>query len=77
MFVTHDSGAAAEIADRVAVMYAGRIVEEGDARSVLRAPAHPYTRALLSSRAEGAMAGNARLPAIIGSPPESRSEGAW
>ena len=43
IFVTHDLGVAAEIADRIAVMYAGRIVESGPVADVLRAPAHPYT----------------------------------
>ena len=45
IFVTHDIGAAVEVADRIAVMYAGRIVEEGPARDVIRAPRHPYTLA--------------------------------
>ena len=49
MFVTHDLGVAAEIADRVAVMYAGRVIEEGPVADVLRAPAHPYTAGLLAS----------------------------
>ena len=44
IFVTHDLGVAAEIADEVAVMYAGRIVEYGPVRQVLKAPAHPYTQ---------------------------------
>lgn len=48
LVVTHDLGLAWNIADRVAVMYLGRIVEEGPTEHVLRAPAHPYTRALLS-----------------------------
>ena len=46
IFVTHDLGVAAEIADDVAVMYAGRIVEYGPVRQVLKAPAHPYTQGL-------------------------------
>src|SRR5260370_40169 len=49
IFVTHDLGVAAEIADRVAVMYAGRVIEEGPVADVLRAPAHPYTAGLLAS----------------------------
>ena len=44
VFVTHDIGAAVEIADRVAVMYAGRIVEEASMSEILRHPRHPYTR---------------------------------
>jgi peptide/nickel transport system ATP-binding protein len=49
LLITHDLGVVAEVADRIAVMYAGRIVEHADVRSLFRAPAHPYTRALLSS----------------------------
>ncbi len=70
VFVTHDIGAAVEVADRIAVMYAGRIVEEGPARTLLRAPRHPYTRALLQSRAHGALAKGQRLQTIAGSPPD-------
>jgi peptide/nickel transport system ATP-binding protein len=47
LFITHDLGVVAQIAGRVAVMYAGRIVEEGPAAEVLRAPRHPYTEGLL------------------------------
>jgi len=49
LFITHDLGVVAQIADRVAVMYAGRIVEEGPTREVLRAPRHPYTQGLLAA----------------------------
>lgn len=70
IFVTHDIGAAVEVADRIAVMYAGRIVEEGPARTLLREPRHPYTRALLQSRADGALAKGQRLETIAGSPPD-------
>ncbi|NBS63505.1 MAG: ABC transporter ATP-binding protein [Betaproteobacteria bacterium] len=70
VFVTHDLGAAVEVADRIAVMYGGRIVEEGSTRDVIRAPAHPYTLALLRSRAEGSMARGERLKTIPGSPPD-------
>ena len=47
LFITHDLGVVAQVADRVAVMYAGRIVEEGAVAEVLRHPAHPYTEGLL------------------------------
>ncbi len=47
LFITHDLGVVAQVAERVAVMYAGRIVEEGPAREVLGAPRHPYTQGLL------------------------------
>jgi len=70
VFVTHDIGAAVEVADRIAVMYAGRIVEEGPARTMLRQPRHPYTRALLQSRADGALAKGQRLVTIAGAPPD-------
>jgi peptide/nickel transport system ATP-binding protein len=70
VFVTHDIGAATEVADRIAVMYAGRIVEEGPARTLIRAPRHPYTRALLTSRAHGALAKGSRLETIAGAPPD-------
>ena len=49
MLVTHDMGVIAETADRVAVMYAGRLVEIGPVEEVLRAPRHPYTRGLMAS----------------------------
>lgn len=70
LFVTHDIGAAVEVADRIAVMYAGRIVEEGTARELIRSPRHPYTIALLKSRAHGAMARGSRLETIGGAPPD-------
>ena len=47
LFITHDFGVVAQIADRIAVMYAGRVVEEGPASEVLRHPRHPYTEGLL------------------------------
>ena len=49
LFITHDLGVIAQTADRVAVMYLGRIVEAGPVREVLRSPAHPYTRGLLNA----------------------------
>ncbi len=70
IFVTHDIGAAAEVADRIAVMYGGRIVEQGVAADLLRAPGHPYTQALLRNRAHGAMTKGKRLETIAGSPPD-------
>ena len=74
IFVTHDIGAAVEVADRIAVMYAGRIVEEGPVTTLLRAPRHPYTMALLRSRAHGAMekvdGKRPRLQTIAGAPPD-------
>lgn len=70
IFVTHDIGAAVEVADRIAVMYAGKIVEEGPVRTLIREPAHPYTKALLSSVAHGGFVKGSRLQTISGSPPD-------
>ncbi len=49
IFITHDFGVVARMCDRVAVMYAGRIVENGPVRDIFNAPSHPYTRALIDS----------------------------
>jgi len=49
LFITHNLGVVAQIADRVAVMYAGQIVEEADVYAVFARPAHPYTRALFGA----------------------------
>jgi peptide/nickel transport system ATP-binding protein len=70
IFVTHDVGVAIEIADQIAVMYAGRVVETGGCRDVIRAPAHPYTAGLLASRTGRASSMGARLPVIPGAPPD-------
>jgi oligopeptide/dipeptide ABC transporter ATP-binding protein len=67
LLITHDLGVVAGMADRVAVMYAGRIVEQAPAAEVLHAPAHPYTRGLLASM-PGARPGT-RLEAIAGTVP--------
>ncbi len=71
IFVTHDLGVAAEIADRVAVMYAGRVIEEGPVNAVLRAPAHPYTAGLLASTVHD-QPPEEDIAAIPGSPPDLR-----
>ncbi|MCP4616547.1 MAG: ABC transporter ATP-binding protein [Bradyrhizobium sp.] len=68
IFVTHDIGVAIEICDRVAVMYAGQIVEQGTLRQIVRSPIHPYSKGLLSSTVHGARRG-ARLETIPGTPP--------
>ncbi len=67
MLISHDIGAIGSISSRVAVFYAGRIVEKGPAEVVLRRPAMPYTRALLNALPR---AGMKRLEAIGGSPPD-------
>ena len=68
IFVTHDIGVAVEIADRVAVMYAGTIVETGTIAEIIKDPRHPYTRGLLAANLHGAVKGS-RLDAIPGAPP--------
>ena len=68
IFVTHDIGVAIEICDRVAVMYAGQIVEQGTLREIVRSPVHPYARGLLASTVHGAKRGQ-RLETIPGTPP--------
>ena len=72
IFVTHDLGVAAQIADKVAVMYAGRIVEYGSAADVLLRPAHPYTLGLLASTVHG-RSRDTEIEAIPGSPPDLRA----
>src|SRR3954465_11036913 len=67
LLITHDLGVVAEMADRVAVMYAGRIVEEAPVRELFRDPRHPYTKGLLGSIPGGAPGG--RLQAIQGTVP--------
>jgi len=67
LLITHDLGVVAGMADRVAVMYAGRIVETGPVRAVFRNPQHPYTRGLLASIPSGTP--GQRLRAIDGSVP--------
>ena len=69
LLVTHDLGVALRYAQRVCVMYAGRVVEAGPVREVLSRPAHPYTLALLQS-APQARAEGERLNPISGSPPD-------
>ncbi|MBS1301413.1 ABC transporter ATP-binding protein [Loktanella sp. SALINAS62] len=68
IFVTHDIGVAVEIADRVAVMYAGTIVETGTISQIIKDPRHPYTKGLLAANLHGAVKGS-RLDAIPGAPP--------
>jgi oligopeptide/dipeptide ABC transporter ATP-binding protein len=67
VLITHDLGVVAEMADRVAVMYAGRIVEEANVGELFRAPKHPYTRGLMASMPGGAP--GQRLRAIQGTVP--------
>jgi peptide/nickel transport system ATP-binding protein len=69
IFVTHDIGAAVEVADRIAVMYAGRIVEMGDVAQIVAKPRHPYTQGLLASTVKSEDKGKP-LMAVPGSPPD-------
>ncbi len=68
ILITHDLGVVAEVADRISVMYAGRVIEHGTAEDVFAAPAHPYTRGLLDSMPKLTDSGD-RLYAIPGLPP--------
>ncbi len=69
IFVTHDIGAAVEVADRIAVMYAGRIVEENSVAGMVQAARHPYSAGLLASTVSSDNRGQP-LRAIPGSPPD-------
>ncbi len=68
IFVTHDIGVAVEVSERIAVMYAGQIVEEGTTQEVIKDPRHPYTRGLMAANLHGVARGE-RLNAIPGAPP--------
>ena len=70
MLITHDMGVVAELADDVAVMYMGNIIEAGSVEDVLRRPIHPYTRALLSSMPVLGRGKNQSIEAIPGSTPD-------
>ena len=73
MMITHDMGAIAEMADRVAVMYAGKIIEEGTADDILDLPGHPYTKGLIgcipalgkASMSAGRLAPLAEIPGVV------------
>jgi peptide/nickel transport system ATP-binding protein len=67
VIVTHDLSVAASVADQVAVMYAGRIVEQGPIREIVHHPQHPYTRGLLAANVRPGQ--HQRPEAIPGSPP--------
>ncbi|MBR3370845.1 MAG: ABC transporter ATP-binding protein [Rhodobacteraceae bacterium] len=78
VLITHDLGVVAEHCDRVMVMYAGQVVEEGPTDSVIRAPGHPYTRGLLASIPRAALRGQpirpiqGQVPDLIDLPPQCR-----
>jgi len=69
LFITHDFGIVARMCDRVAVMYAGRVVETADTRTLFSDPLHPYTTALLRSVPEMNVDRSGRLASIDGQPP--------
>ncbi len=73
VFVTHDLGVVAEIADRVAVMYAGRVVEEGPVDAIFEVPQHPYTQALMDCRIDADRQAGRVLATIPGTVPAPNS----
>jgi peptide/nickel transport system ATP-binding protein len=73
IMITHDMGVVADTADRMMVMYAGRLVERGPAAAVLAQPRHPYTRGLLAAIPPMQGPRPARLPAIPGAPPSPQA----
>ena len=75
VLVSHDMGVVAAIADQVAVMYAGRIVEHGGSRAVLKTPDHPYTRGLLESIPDAGTTRGAYFRALPGMPPDLNAVG--
>jgi peptide/nickel transport system ATP-binding protein len=68
VFITHDLAVAAQVSDRIGVMYAGRIVELGNTRDVLLTPTHPYTSALVNSRLTLSTPRNRPVPTLPGEP---------
>lgn len=70
IIITHDLGVVASMADRVAVMYGGKIVETGTSEDIFYHPSHPYTKALLESLPTTDMDRNNRLVSIAGTPPD-------
>ena len=73
ILITHDLGVVAGLADRVGVMYAGRLVELGDVRQIFNAPRHPYTKGLLACTPRLDDATGGTMPTIPGQPPNLQS----
>lgn len=73
IFISHDLAVVSRLCDRIAVMYAGRIVETGKTTALLNSPRHPYTRALLNALPTDRTPPRERLPAIAGEPPDLAS----
>jgi peptide/nickel transport system ATP-binding protein len=76
LLITHDMGVVADIADRVVVMYAGRVAETATADAIFKSPKHPYTALLLASIPHAALAPKSRLATIEGTVPRPSSHGA-
>lgn len=70
LLITHDLGVVAKMADRIAVMYAGKVVEYGDSRQIFYSPAHPYTWGLLGAMPNLVQERKSELYTIPGSPPD-------
>lgn len=68
LYITHDLAVVADLADDVAVMYAGRVVEEGSVRDIFRSPAHPYTRHLVAAAPD--IAGGKTMVGLVGRAPQ-------
>ncbi|ADB48890.1 oligopeptide/dipeptide ABC transporter ATP-binding protein [Conexibacter woesei] len=75
LFITHDLLVAAEVADRLVVLYGGQVAEEGPVDAVLRDPAHPYTAGLLATRLSARRDVARPVPALPGEPPDVRRRG--
>jgi oligopeptide transport system ATP-binding protein len=73
ILITHDLGVVAGICDRIVVMYAGRVVEEGSVTTLFSAPQHPYTQALLRAVPRLGLESKNELESIAGSPPDLRT----
>jgi peptide/nickel transport system ATP-binding protein len=73
ILVTHDIGVASQVCDRVAVMYGGRLAEEGRMERVLQAPSHPYTVGLLNARLDLNLPIGHAIPSLPGEPPDPRA----
>lgn len=70
LLISHDIAVVGEICDRIAVMYAGRIVEIGTTQSILHSPRHPYTKALLQCASDSSISLRGTMPTIHGEPPD-------
>src|SRR3954447_2551211 len=73
LLITHDLGVAAQVADRIAVMYGGRVVEVGTMADVMASPTHPYTVGLLSARLNLDFPAGRHIPSLPGEPPDPRA----